>query len=315
MRTKSPQGERGLLLGSYTGRWLALTALFPLPLVWVLFVLPSVVSTGRWMTLVWVLVATLVCWLLAGAGIFYRAHTRLQIYERCVVWTLPLAAERVFAPREIQRISNLGLANSLRAIRVELTGGREYEIKGFAGLAEISNLLEGSRRAATSPQPPKGPEPLLTWIRWACRCIDDGAVWLNNSPEDCRAMLSADWDVRDRASFLSMHESLQRNSPSAWDDLRALRNLLAASRAGFLDVSETWRGAISVCQRLQRTYPSFETVWLDYLAGIRAWQTLPQDGSCDTANAMVMRVRTLLEKGRSLTPAVAFDIPLTETSA
>ncbi len=138
-----------MLLGSYEGswRWGALTALFPL--LWFVFVLPGVLSSGRWAPLAGVAIAALVSWLVVGAWVFVRAGTRLEIFERSVVWTRPVFGRRVLASREIVRVQRVGL-DATRAVRLTLTDRRECEIKGFAQLAEIASLLEGTQRAAAA---------------------------------------------------------------------------------------------------------------------------------------------------------------------
>ncbi|MBN8616425.1 MAG: hypothetical protein J0L92_37915 [Deltaproteobacteria bacterium] len=144
--------DRGRLLGAYSGSWHrgALTALFPL--LWFLFVLPGVMSTGRWTTLVMVTGAAVVYWLVVAAWVLVRRGTRLEIFERAVVWTRPVLGKRVFSVHDLVRVQRIGL-DATRAVRVTLTNGNEQEIVGFAQLAEIANLLEGSRRAVVDRTP------------------------------------------------------------------------------------------------------------------------------------------------------------------
>jgi hypothetical protein len=306
--------ERGALLGSYRGEWrfVAITAVFPLFALVVGGV--QMLGAGRLEGLLALFGVASLAWVIIGLWALDRRATHLTVYEQAVVLSRPLRRERVMAMSEIRQVRREG-GESLSAVLLYLRDGSYVEIKGFSELREIASLVQKGLEGPVTSRgwaPPRvvGPEPLVTWLRWLCYGIHRGPIWLDNSPESCRSMLTEHWGIADRVRFDEVHRSLLSRSPNAWDDLRAVNNLLAATRAGFVSEAELWTTIIPICQRLQSRYPSFEAVWLDYVAGMRAWRHLPADGSGDASFELIPRFKSNIEAGRARAPEVPFDLAL-----
>lgn len=306
--------ERGALLGSYRGEWrfVALTAVFPLFALVVGGV--QMLGAGRLEGLLALFGVASLAWVIIGLWALDRRATHLTVYEQAVVLSRPLRRERVMAMSEIRQVRREG-GESLSAVLLYLRDGSYVEIKGFSELREIASLvqkgLEGpvTSRGWTAPRV-VGPEPLVTWLRWLCYAVHRGPIWLDNSPESCRSMLKDSWGIADRVRFDQTLQSLLSRPPNAWDDVRGVNILLAATRAGFVSEAELWTTIIPICQRLQSRYPSFEAVWLDYVVGMRVWQEVPADGSGDGSSEFIVRVKSNIETGRARAPEVPFDLAL-----
>lgn len=310
--------ERGKLLGSYQGSWhfVAATAAFPL----LALLVGSVQTLGRGAigAFLGLLGLAVLAWVGIGLWTLARRATRVSVYEQAVVWKRPMRAERVIAMKDIRQVKREG-GESVRAVLLYLADQSYVALEGFSELREIASLvqrgLEGPQ--ASSGWTPRivGPEPLVTWIRWASWGIDGGAIWIDNTPESCWVMLRESWGIHDRAQLMETQKNLLSRSPNAWDDLRAMRVLLSGARVGLVSEPELWSAIVPICQRVQSRYPSFEAVWLDYLAGVRVWQKLPADGSLDQTSPSTRQVGGWIEKGRLRAPAVPFDLALSASPA
>lgn len=141
--------------------------------------------------------------------------------------------------------------------------------------------LEQNEASGKGMAPIQHPEPLHAWIRSCCAFMDSGSSWLEEPPAKAALMLSRDWQINDRNVLQQALGQLTQQPPTAWNAVRLFRVALAGVTAGYLDVPSAWSGVRPVAQRLQQQYPSFEAIWLDYLAGYRDWRKLPPDGSAD----------------------------------
>lgn len=311
--------DRGALLGRYEGSWhlLAATAAFPLLALVVGGV--QTLGAGSVRGFLGLLALALFAWLVIGIWVLARRATHVAVHEKAVVWKRPMRRARVIALEDIRQVRREG-GDTTTAVLLNLRDGSLVALEGFAKASEIASLvqrgLEGPRTSSGwTPPRTVGPEPLVTWLRWVCRGIHGGPIWLDNSPESCQAMLRDYWGITERSRLMESQGRLLSNAPNAWDDLRAINNLLAATRAGLLPEAELWSMIVPICQRLQGRYTSFEAVWLDYLAGFRVWQELPADGSRDEGSSVAQRMISNIEKGRRLAPEVPFDLALSATPA
>jgi hypothetical protein len=124
-------------------------------------------------------------------------------------------------------------------------------------------------------------EPLYAWACMATALMDQGGSWLDKPPVEAAFMLARDWNVNDRNVMHQCLNQLTQQEATAWNAVRLFRVAFAGVRAGYLDPHMLWSGIRPVAQRLQQQYPSFEAIWLDYIAGYRVWRQLPPDGSAD----------------------------------
>ncbi len=147
--------------------------------------------------------------------------------------------------------------------------------------SRMEKELEKNEQSGKGMAPINHPEPLHAWIRMACAFMDDGSSWLDKKPVEAAFMLSRDWQINDRAILQQALGQLTSQPSTAWNAVRLFRVAMAAVTAGYLDVPSAWNGIRPVAQRLQQQYPSFEAIWLDYIAGYRQWRQLPPDGSAD----------------------------------
>ena len=155
---------------------------------------------------------------------------------------------------------------------------------------ELDDNQKAGRGMAPPAQGPMGgvavmpiqkPEPLYAWVCMATALMDDGGSWLDKQPVEAAFMLARDWNVNDRNVMQQCLNQLSQQQPTAWNAVRLFRVAFAGVRAGYLDPNMAWAGVRPVAQRLQQQYPSFEAIWLDYIAGYRQWKQLPPDGSAD----------------------------------
>lgn len=141
--------------------------------------------------------------------------------------------------------------------------------------------LEQNERSGKGMAPVQHPEPIHSWIRWACAHMDNGGSWLNDPAPKAIEMLRRDWQITNGQILQQALGQLSRDQPTAWNAVRLFRVAMAGVSAGYLDVPGLWNGVRPVAQRLQQAYPSYEAIWRDYLVGYRAWKQLPADGSMD----------------------------------
>jgi hypothetical protein len=155
---------------------------------------------------------------------------------------------------------------------------------------ELEQNEKSGRGMAPPTQGPMGgvavmpiqkPEPLYAWACMATALMDQGGSWLDKQPVEAAFMLARDWNVNDRSVMHQCLNQLTQQPPTAWNAVRLFRVAFAGVRAGYLDPNMAWSGIRPVAQRLQQQYPSFEAIWLDYIAGYRVWRQLPPDGSAD----------------------------------
>lgn len=163
---------------------------------------------------------------------------------------------------------------------------------------------------STRPLDVGAPEPIHTWICEACAVADGGVSWLYAPPGDAVRMLGDDWGVRDRASFERAFATLTERPPHAWEDARAIRLAMAAHRANLLPARELWEGIRPTALRLQRRYPNFEALWIDYQLGLRNWLRLPLDGSADATHPVARVCSENIERARSRPPRVSYEAML-----
>ncbi|AKF09302.1 DUF1266 domain-containing protein [Sandaracinus amylolyticus] len=129
--------------------------------------------------------------------------------------------------------------------------------------------------------PPTHPEPLHAWTTMACGVCDGGASWMNESAHAGQNMLVGSWGVSSAVLLDHRLSELAAQQRDAWNLVRALRMVLAARAAGYLDPGGCWNRARPIAQELQHRYPSFDAIGHDYLRGLRTWMQVPPDGSAD----------------------------------
>ena len=152
--------------------------------------------------------------------------------------------------------------------------------------SRMERELETNERSGKGMAPIQHPEPLHAWIRMCCAFMDNGSSWLEEPRPKAEEMLRRDWQISDRGVLQQALGQLTQGPPTAWNAVRLFRVALAGVTAGYLDVPSAWNGIRPVAQRLQQQYPSFDAIWLDYLAGYREWRQLPADGSADDAQTL-----------------------------
>lgn len=165
--------------------------------------------------------------------------------------------------------------------------------------------MEQNEKSGKGFAPVQHPEPLHAWVRAACQHLDRGSSWVEEPPAKATLMLNRDWQIFDGNMTRQCLDQLSRSEQNAWNAVRLFRVALAATRAGYIDVGTAWNGIRPVAQQLQRRYPSFDAIWMDYVAGYRVWRQLPPDGSADDAQT-VERLQYMAQ-ARMQPPAVAYQ--------
>jgi hypothetical protein len=170
--------------------------------------------------------------------------------------------------------------------------------------SRMEREMEANTKAGKGLAPIQHPEPLHAWVRAACQHLDRGASWVEEPPQKATTMLNRDWQIFEGNGIRQCLDQLARDQPTAWNGVRLFRVALAGVRAGYIDVATAWNGIRPVAQRLQQTYPSFDAIWTDYVAGYRAWRQLPADGSADDAQT-IERLQYIAQ-ARTQPPPVAY---------
>jgi hypothetical protein len=129
--------------------------------------------------------------------------------------------------------------------------------------------------------PPTHPEPLKSWCAAACAAVDGGTSWADEPRPKAQQFLGSMWGAQTGADCEARIQAAQQQPQNAWTLVGVLRVAVAGISAGYLDPARGWGWARQIAQSLQRTYPSFDALGADYLAGRRAWKQLPPDGSGD----------------------------------
>lgn len=185
-------------------------------------------------------------------------------------------------------------------------------IAGVVVYLVIQNRLEKeeeeTERVGKGLAPVQHPEPLHAWVKMACAHLDDGASWADEPVEKAQSMLRNDWSIMGGPLLEQCLMQLANSPSSAWNDVRLFRVCLAGFRSGYIDVAKAWGGIRPIAQRLQQRYPSFEAIWLDYMAGYRQWRGLPPDGSADDPHT-VQRLQRI-QAWRARPPLVDYRVPL-----
>jgi hypothetical protein len=185
-------------------------------------------------------------------------------------------------------------------------------IAGVVVYLVIQNRLEkeeeATEQAGKGLAPVQHPEPLHAWVKMACAHLDDGASWADEPVEKAQNMLRNDWSIMGGPLLEQCLVQLANSPSNAWNDVRLFRVCLAGFRSGYLDVAKAWAGIRPIAQRLQQRYPSFDAIWLDYMAGYRQWRGLPPDGSADDPQT-VQRLQKI-QAWKARPPLVDYRVPL-----
>lgn len=131
--------------------------------------------------------------------------------------------------------------------------------------------------------PPTHPEPLKSWCAAACAAVDGGTSWADEPRDKAQRFLGSMWGASSGADCEARINAAMTQPQNAWTLVGVLRVAVAGISAGYLDPARGWGWARQIAQALQRTYPSFDALGADYLAGRRAWKQFPPDGSGDDA--------------------------------
>lgn len=180
-------------------------------------------------------------------------------------------------------------------------------IGGFAFVITITGVIvwqviqsrlekqeEHDFEAGKGIAPVKHPEPLHAWTTMACGVADGGTSWMDQSAEAGQRMLVQSWNVSSAVLLDHQLGELAAQERSAWNLVRALRMVLAARAAQYVDAAGCWSRARPIAQELQHRHPSFDAIAHGYLAGLRAWMRVPPDGSADPAE--IQRCRANAER-------------------
>jgi hypothetical protein len=166
-----------------------------------------------------------------------------------------------------------------------------YVIGGFAFVITVGVLIvwqviqsrweaeeEREFAAGKGMAPITHPEPLHGWTTMVCGVVDGGASWMNESAQAGQNMLGGSWSVSNTALVDVRLSELAAQEHNAWNLVRALRIVLAAYAAQYLDPAGCWNRARPIAQELQYRYPSFEAIADDYLHGLGAWLNASSSG-------------------------------------
>ena len=129
--------------------------------------------------------------------------------------------------------------------------------------------------------PPVAPEPLKSWCAAACAAVDGGTSWDDEPRPKAQQFLTSMWGASSGADCEARIQAAMQQPQNAWTLVGVLRVAIASVSAGYLDPVRGWGWARQIAHALQRTYPTFDALGTDYLAGRRAWKQLPPDGSGD----------------------------------
>lgn len=158
-------------------------------------------------------------------------------------------------------------------------------IAGVVGWQMFMNRMEAdaekNEARGQGMAPPTHPEPLKGWCAAACAAVDGGTSWADEPREKAQQFLASMWGASSGADCEARLGAAQQQPQNAWTLVGVLRVAVAGVAAGYLDPARGWGWARQIAQALQRTYPSFDAIGADYLAGRRAWKQLPPDGSGD----------------------------------